>query len=258
MRIGRRSLLITLVMALAAGVPASSSAPQAPDQGATSPAAADSTAGMRFTTPEEAIRHYMAGVAAADLTMILESTAIDQMSDGYRFDLATDRLGALVLHGSLAPADHPFYREVNRALRSQAIASQALMLVYSLLWSQQVDDSPIVPADQARADAFIAQVDPSRLRGLAVVDIGFPNPDLEEDELYLRNATRKAAVFGADESTERFVLVSFEGGLFVAGFTLLRYGSDWRVASQDSPLQGTSPLGTAEQVPETRPGAPAS
>jgi hypothetical protein len=54
-------------------------------------------------------------------------------------------------------------------------------------------------------------------------------------------------VYGAGEFTERLALVEFEGTDYVVGFSLLRYGDDWRVLDQSSPLAGLSPLGIPER-----------
>lgn len=249
MRTGRAFFTMVLVIVLVVGcsgqAPAATPTAQAPSQTATSTLATDQPGVAGFPTPEAAIRQYMAGVAGANVSAILQASAIDEMSSGFRFDLYTDRMQALLLSSSLAPADYPFYADMNRALQSQRVLSQALMLTYSLLSTEQIDGSPIPPADKARADTFIKQVDPSRLAGLTVTDIRFSNAKFENDERYLANAAAMAAIYGADEQTERLVLFSFEGKYYDVGFTLLRYGSGWKVASQVAYLAGTNALGTA-------------
>jgi hypothetical protein len=226
MRTGRSTLPVVLAVILAIGgsVPALAAGP---------------------ATPEDAVRDYLAGVAQADVGMIVDASAIDEMSAGFRFDLQTERLKAMSLTGFLAPADYPMFIDMNRAQQSAIVVGQVRSLVYSLLSSEQVDGSIIAPADKARADAFIKQVDPSRLAGLAVADIRFPLPRLEHDPTHLANTAKQAATYGADEITERLALVSFEGKSYGIGFTLLRYGDVWKVSSQVSNLAGTSPLGSA-------------
>ncbi len=197
------------------------------------------------TTPDEAIREYMAGIAAADAGRILDASAIDEMADGHRFAESVDRLQAFMPHLMLAPAEYPFYVEVNRAQRADEIMGQVLMLAYGLLSGETIDGSPIVPVDRAWAEGFVAQVDPARLAGIEVLDARFPHPDLGTDERYLKTAATMAANQGADELTERLVLFTFEGQTYSLGFTLLRYGDAWLVSSQSSPIGGTSPIGTA-------------
>ncbi len=199
-------------------------------------------------TPEGAVRDYLAGVAQADVAKILDASAIDEMSAGFRFDLMTDRLKAMNLTGSLAPADYPMFVDMNRAQQSAIVLGQVRNLVYGLLSTEQVDGSIIVPADKARADAFIAQVDPSRLSDLSVLDVRAVDPYFAKSQRYLENTAKQAAVYGADELTERVALVSFEGQMYAVGFTLLRFGDVWKVASQVSNLTSTNSLGTAWPV----------
>jgi hypothetical protein len=70
------------------------------------------------------------------------------------------------------------------------------------------------------------------------------------NERYLANAAAQAAVYGADELTERLALLELDGDTYGLGFTLLRYGDRWLVSGQSSPIAGTSALGTA--APMTR------
>jgi hypothetical protein len=196
-------------------------------------------------TPDKAVHEYLAGVAAADAERILDASAISEMAEGYRIAESVDRLQAFMPHLMLAPAEYPFYVEANQAQRADEIMSQVLMLAYGLLSGETIDGSPIVPVDRAWAEGFVARVDPARLAGIEVMDARFPHPDLGTSERYLQTAATLASTNGADELTERLVLFSFEGQTYSLGFTLLRYGDDWLVSSQSSPIGGTSTLGTA-------------
>jgi hypothetical protein len=187
----------------------------------------------------------MAGVAATDAGRVLDASAIDETAEGYRIAESVDRLQAFMPHLMLAPAEYPFYVEANQAQRADEIMSQVLMLAYGLLSGETIDGSPIVPVDKAWAEAFVARVDPARLAGIEVMAARFPHPDLGTSERYLQTAAALASTYGADELTERLVLFSFEGQTYSLGFTLLRYGDDWLVSSQSSPIGGTSTLGTA-------------
>jgi hypothetical protein len=196
-------------------------------------------------TPDEAGAEYMAGVAAADAGRVLGASAIDEMAEGYRIAESVDRLQAFMPHLMMAPAEYPFYVEVNRAQRADEILRQVAMLAYGLLSGETIDGSPLSPVDGAWAEEFVAQVDPARLAGVEVMDTRFPSPDLEASERYLEIAATQAATYGADELTERLLLFYFEGRTYALGFTLLRYGDTWLVSSQSSPIGGTNTFGTA-------------
>jgi hypothetical protein len=222
--------------------------PQATGEAAASPPA-EKPGTTSFPTPEAAVRHYLAGVAAGDAGKLMEATAIEEMSTGFQFADSVDRLRAMLLTNSLSPTEYPLFADMDRVFVASQILSQTRMLVYSLLSTETLDGTPIVPADKQRADAFVAQVDPSRLAGLKVVDIRYSNAKLEHDPRNLDNAAKLAAIYGADELTERLALVDLDGRLYEVGFTLLRYGDDWKVSSQSAALGNTPVLGTA--VPTT-------
>ena len=252
MRSGRpwSSIALATLLALVGSGATWAAEPSAPPS---APAATsqpgDGPGATSFATPEDAVRHYLAGIAAGDAAMILEASAIDGMSTGFRFSDSVDRLQTMLLTSSLAPTEYPLFADMDRAFVSAQILSQARMLVYSLLSTETLDGSPIAPADKARADAFVAQVDPSRLAGLTLVDSRYPSAKWEHEPRNVENEARQAAIYGADESTERLALVYLDGKLYEVGFTLLRYGGDWGVSSQFAPLADTPSLGTA--VPTT-------
>lgn len=55
-------------------------------------------------------------------------------------------------------------------------------------------------------------------------------------------------MYGADTSTERVALISFEGLNFVVGFLLLRYGDEWFIRSQMSPIANIDVTGVPKKV----------
>jgi hypothetical protein len=144
-----------------------------------------------------------------------------------------------------APGNDPFYQSINRSLQQGLLGRTVLFLSYSLLSTETIDGSVIAPVDEARAEQFVSQVDPTRLSGLSVVEIRFPNAKLENDPKLLSNYAADAKVWSADEETERAALISLDGKDYVIGFTLLRYGDSWGVARQSSGLLGTSVIGVA-------------
>lgn len=210
--------------------------------------ASDQAAGMTFKNPEEAITYYLEGVAQSDVRKILQASAINEMSGGFKFALYADRLHA-INPTYLAPAEYPFYAEINKAQVSSQILNQVKNLSYSLLSGEQLEGS-VIQADAERANRFVKDVDPQRLSNLQLKKISLPNKTVMSDSKYLENAARIAKGYGADESTERLALLSFGEKYYYLGFTLLRYGANWKIGNQVSPLAGTSALGTAQQTTE--------
>jgi hypothetical protein len=247
--VGLSMLLAMLLTVTGPGqVLAADPTPQASGEAAGSPLT-EQPGATGFPTPEDAVRHYLSGVARGDASMLLEASAIDEMSAGFHFADSVDRLHAMLLTNGLAPAEYPLFADMDRVVVSSQILNQARMLVYSLLSTERLDGTTIAPADRARAEAFVTQVDPAGLAGLTVVDIRYSNAKFEHDPRNLENAAKLAAIYGADELTERLALVELDSKMYEVGFTLLRYGDDWKISSQFAALAGTPALGTA--VPTT-------
>ncbi len=212
------------------------------------PAASSSAS---FSTPEAAITAYLDGVKQQDVNAIFAASAIDAVAQDFDFQAYADRLQAMPLVTSPAPAEYPFYAEMNRVRRQNEVLSQVRNFAYSLLSTEAIDGSITANPGAERVQAFVAKVDPSRLAGIELIQVGAPSPDLLSSTRYQENAAKQAAIYGADELTERVALLSFEGKDYLLGFTLVRYGDGWKVMNQTSNLAGTSALGT---VAPTTPG----
>ena len=212
--------------------------------------AQEQTSDVSFKTPEEAIAFFMQAVAQGDVPRIMQASAINEMSEKFRFDLYTDRVRILMIQ-SPAPSDYPFYAEINRAQFSWQMLSQVKNLVYGLLSTEKgmLDGQP-VPIDTEGTIKFMKEVNPERLAQLQVMKTGVPDPEIAYTERNLDNWSKQAQIYGADELTERVVLFLFEGDYYYVGFTLLRYGDNWKISSATSALGGTSTLGTPQKTTE--------
>ena len=199
-----------------------------------------------YSTPEAAITAYLDGIKQQDISAILTATSVDEPAQQFDFQAFADRLQAMPLLTSPAPAEYPFYAEMNRVRRQNEILGQVRNLAYSLLSTEAIDGNIIANPGSERVQAFVTDVDPSRLAGIELVKIGAPSPDLLSSARFQENAAKQAAIYGADELTERVALLSFEDKDYLLGFTLLRYGDGWKVMYQTSNLAGTSALGTVE------------
>ena len=67
---------------------------------------------------------------------------------------------------------------MNRVRRQNEVLSQVRNLAYSLLSTETIDGSVIANPGSERVQAFVTDVDPSRLAGIELVRIGAPSPDL--------------------------------------------------------------------------------
>ena len=200
---------------------------------------------LAFSTPEDAISQYIAGIAEGDVDKILAVAASDEMAEYYRADLFVERLGGVLIPFTmLAPADYPYYVAMNKVQQTARILSQVRNFSYSLLSDEDIASAQtIVGVDAERMAKFIADIDPVRLADIAVTDISAPSMPAGSVARYEENAAKIAKIFGADEYAERVVSFSFEGVDYLMGFQLLRYGDNWKVMDQSSPLGNTSALG---------------
>jgi hypothetical protein len=215
---------------------------------ATPIATADPTASAVFKTPEDIITSYFEGIAENNLQKILQTLAINEMSENFHFDLYTERVGAFIPTLSLAPSEYPLYVEANKMKLSGELMDQMKFFTYSLLSNEPVSEATPIRLDPERTKSFVENVDPGRLSSLSIKSIDLANQKTMSTTRYLENAAAIARVFGADESTERVALFLFEEKYYYVGFTLLRYGESWKISRQTSAMAATNALGVAHST----------
>ena len=213
-------------------------------------ASAAATSAVR-ATPEDAVRQYLAGVAANDTNQVFGACAIDEVAAHFQFDVQAERLQAILPSTFLLPSGYQFYAGLNRYGQAYQIFVELRGLSYSLLSTEPVDKI-ITPVTADQAQQLIKDLDPSHLAGLTVASVKFPIAKFATDAHTLANFAAEAKVYGADELTERLALFQLNGQYYAVGFTLVRYGSDWKVLNQVSNLAGMPATGAAQQ---TTPGA---
>ena len=205
-----------------------------------------------FDTPEAAVREYLVGVANADIEQVVGASAIDGMTEGYRFGQMVERLRGYQPMAP-GPVHSPFFAGAQQADWTSALLRQARTLAYSLLAAETLGEGlelrPVLDVGSDWADGLIADLDESRLSDLVVMDVKLPEPELYETTSNLENMARMANIYGADERTDRVALIRFEGDTYLVGFALLRYSDDWGVSDQISPIvDGLSYSGAASRV----------
>jgi len=204
-----------------------------------------------FKTPEDAINSYMQAVAQGDGSKILQAFAINEMSEKYNFEVFVDRIGAFQPIQFEGPTNYTLYVDLNKTQVAAQIVQRVRTFIYGLLSTEDVASGNMIGSfDAERAAKFIKEVDPKRLSGISVKRIDMPNKPILNSDRHRDNLAKTARMYGADESTERVALFTFEGNTYVVGFSLLRYGDGWKIYQPGSVLSGLNPLGTAAKITE--------
>lgn len=197
------------------------------------------------TTPEAAVEAYLLALAAGDMQGMLAMSSAEMVARNFDFAAYVDRLRALpVFHTNLPPND-VFLRTINQARNEQQLSNQIANLVIALLAGDVIDmdEVTIAPLDRAWAEEVTPLFDSARLRDIRLLVVAPPQTDAFADPRYAEMAQRQALVHGADELTERVAGFTFEGHTYLLGFTLLRFGDQWYIQTQTSPLAGTDATG---------------
>jgi hypothetical protein len=195
------------------------------------------------STPEGAVRIYLDAFKERDLDALMSVSAANPVAEQVDFTAYVERLQAWLPFQAPAPATDPFLVDLNRVQQVAQLLGQTRMLTYGLLTDAQLDGSTVAPVDAAWATSFMSQLDLTRLDGLEVDSVVEPDPELMAGERYREVMAKQAAVYGADEMTERVATVSLEGRDWLVGFTLMRFGDAWHIASQNSVIAGLPATG---------------
>jgi len=200
-----------------------------------------------LSTPESVVTSYLDGVARQDFETVVAASSAANMSE--KIDLVAQiyRIGMLAPNMP-APATNPLFIGINKANFVAQIAFQVRFLAYGLMTSNEIIDGKQVQMDAAGAADFVSVVRADRLKNIEVLKVDIPKAKMANSEQHQLNLAKLAKIYGADESTDRVALISFEGLQFVVGFSLLRYGEDWTVMSQTSAIAGLSALGVPKKT----------
>lgn len=197
-----------------------------------------------YATPEDAITAYMQALAAADLDALLATASPQRAARAVDFVAYVERLRAYAAFSSPLPAHDDTLVRLNRHRLEQQLLNQINNFIVVLLTGEpDIVSTNVTVADREWAEEFAQRMDLARLADIQLHEIAPPDPELMADERYLQNAANAAAVWGGDDWTERLIYFTFEGEDYLLGFTLIRYGEEWYIQSQTSPLGGTDSSG---------------
>jgi hypothetical protein len=199
-----------------------------------------------FSSPEEAIKAFYASLSAGDLYGALQTCAVNEYGDRFDFNAYTKWLQAITWMDGLSPSKTPFFGELNKVNQLRKLCNQIRFLCYSVLTPERDFERTLAMPSDDRVAAFVNALSQQALAGIKLAKIG--KLPATSDSRYKERANASAAPFGANEATERTILLRVGKGYFMTGVTLYRYGSSWRISALTSPLQGTSGLGLAKET----------
>jgi len=202
-----------------------------------------------FSTPEEAIKHFISSVSANDLYGALTVCAINENAQNYDAKAFINRIENISLNMP-APSQYKFYKAINQSYFLNQIVFQIRNFTYSFSESDAVKSviggSPYSTAnDVTAADEFVKAVDPNNIKALTVVRIDKPYPEILNEAQAIKNFKIQAKVYGADDGTERVVLYKINGKYYKGGFTLYRYSKNWKIVYLNSVFAGMDISGAA-------------
>jgi hypothetical protein len=207
-----------------------------------------------FSTPEEAIEHFVAAVAGNDFKEAMAACAVNEAADNFDAAAYIARLKVITYYMG-APSDYEFYRTLNRAYVLNQITNQLKYFTYSFFDSEAAKaicggQNYALQDFEKDAAQFVADVDPAVLADLRILRMDLPYPETYNSENNEGNLLNFTATYGADEATDRIVLYELDGETYLGGFTLLRYGNSWKIISLSSAIGGISAYGAVSQITE--------
>lgn len=203
-----------------------------------------------FDTPAKAIEYFVAAIAENNASKALEACNINEYGENFDYAAYTERTGAILpVSVTGAPSGYSMYAEINRYTQASYLGTQIKGFAYSFFTDKGIiDATPLEGTDQI--DAFIESVDPAKLKNLTVVRIDTPYPDTMNKEETKALFKEYAAMYGADEQTEVIVLYELDGKHYGGGFTLLRYGKDWKISRLNSVVANQASSGAVTATTE--------
>lgn len=202
---------------------------------------------VNFTQVDDVVSTFVQGLKNQDLEMILSVSAVNEMAEGFDFVQYCQRLNAVNLLVWKAPSTSSFYKQINRLDFTAALARQVRNLAYSLVSDEEISGQTVMPTGEGFFEKVQRGLDPSALSGLTLIRSDFPRKSIEKTDRYLKLAVDQARPFGAQESTERLVLVERSGITYVFGLHFLKYGKYWKIDVLCSYLGSLPATGTAEK-----------
>ena len=184
-----------------------------------------------FHQPEAVIAHFVTSLSNNDFSSALICFAVEEQTARCSYVLYAERLRAVYLPTGILPEG---YRELNRVkFLSEAaftFRSAALVLLETDPGMSQIAENDA----REEIQAFIVKTDPEFLKSVQLIsaeNIAVAN-GINGTERYIRTMRQRAAVYGADEAADYYIIL--KRGDVVAEcsmMSLLKYNKTWKIQS---------------------------
>jgi hypothetical protein len=202
----------------------------------------------QFVNPDMAVTEFVNGLKNSSLEQMFSTCAFNEMSELYDFRKFSLRLNAFSPQTWKAPSINSMYIGLNKIDAMNSMARQIKILTYSLLFDADFDLSIKAPFDEEEIQKTLNELNVDRLKNIEYVRSDFSVKRFEKNERYLKNSKDQAAPLGAEDSTERLVLIKFENSYYTFGIHLLKYNGFWKIDILSSPLVGTDISGKVSKT----------
>ena len=186
-----------------------------------------------FATPEAVVEHFIKSVAADDWDATMQAFAIDDQAAHFDFAMQVRRLGVIDATSIDAPARYKMYVRTNAIAAMDKAAARVVAFVTAFLIDPaeraRLGKEPRDADAAARAMATLQGMDSNKLRALKLVRVDVPHKPLLSKPHVLQLLKEQGGVWGAETMTERIALVQLTDQHYICGFSILKYGSSWRI-----------------------------
>lgn len=206
-----------------------------------------------FSTPEDAISYLVEAVAAQDTARVLAVSCAEEVGQGYDYTAVAENIGSVpAMESALLPDAYGVYRQMNELSVANDFLMELISVYSSFAPFREVREWAKLSEQPTALEDRLVQLNPDQFAGLTVVRIDLPRMSGSGTpaEIWDRlqpNFRKQAALYGADDGTERVALLDLDGQLYYQGFTLRLYGESWHISS----MLRTSELAPGVLIPTT-------
>ncbi len=198
-----------------------------------------------FSSPEMAIEHFIDALKRNDISGMLESCAINEQAEKVDLTFKASLLKSYQTNSPLPP-EYAMYRDINRLAEIASILNQVKYFIFSFLVPDTYEkgimkysiEIPYGWLEETFVSGFVKATNPSLMEGLRIVRICDSNFGYSQEfiERHKTNLKKEARTVGADEAVQRIILYEKGDEYFYGGFTLLRYGPNWKIKNMSHVL----------------------